>query len=180
MRRLLCLALLFCMTLPRLARADDESADTEVTHYHHLTLGVDGASLAVLVAGGLAEGEGGRDTTASSTLMPIGLLGMTFGTPIVHLTRGHTGRALGSFALRVAFASGGMLVAEAARSCNPDEDFLCKLDYVGYGMVGGLVLASLFDAATMTEERVPRRGPTWAPSLSATPGGARVGIAGTF
>jgi hypothetical protein len=32
----------------------------------------------------------------------------------------------------------------------------------------------------MTEERVPRRGPTWAPSLSATPGGARVGIAGTF
>jgi hypothetical protein len=177
--RLAIVMLLFSI-LPRSAFADDEEPDTVVTHYHHLTLGVDAVGLAALVAGGMAEGPGGRDTSTSNTLFTIGALGMTLGAPAVHLAKGHGVRALGSLGLRAGLASAGMFVAVAANTCDPDKEFLCELDYIGYGFLGGLVVASVIDAAVNTEERVPRHAATWAPTVSATHDGARVGFVAAF
>lgn len=155
--------------------------------YRLQTFAVDGVGLALLVAGGLAEGEGGRDTQTSETLFTVGSLAMVFGAPIVHGIRGHRERAVGSTLLRVGLAGAGMLVAVQMNSgCGDgdppedgalfDDDFLCELDYAGYGVLGGLVLASVLDAAFMTDETVaPAR---WSPQLAATrDGGVRAGLA---
>jgi hypothetical protein len=174
------LVTLLFSTLPRSAFADDGTGDTEVTHYYHLTLAADAVGVATLVAGGLAEGPGGRDTAASNALFTGGALTMAFGAPIIHLARGHAGRALGSFALRSAAAGAGMLVAVAANTCDPNTELLCKLDYVGYGFLGGLVVASAIDAAINTEERVPRTTRVWTPTVSASSEGARIGFAAVF
>ena len=68
------------------ARADDPTAEPSpaaerVTSYRKYTLTADVLSLSLMVAGGLAEGEGGRDTAASNTLMGVGSMGEAFATP---------------------------------------------------------------------------------------------------
>ena len=176
----LAIAILLFSVLPRSAFADDEDPDTVVTHYHHLTLGVDAVGLAALVAGGMAEGPGGRDTDASNTLFSIGAGTMMFGAPLIHAVRGHGVRAVGSLGLRAGLAGAGMWVAVAANTCDSSKEFLCDLDYIGYGFLGGLVVASVIDAAVNTEEREPRAARVWAPTVSATHDGARVGFVAMF
>lgn len=119
-------------------------------------------------AGGLAEGEGGRDTEASNALFAIGGATTMLATPIIHIARGHTERGVGSLLMRGGLAGVGAVVAFAANSgCHDgessqgilDDDFLCELDYVGYGILGGLIVASAIDAAFMTDERSARAGP---------------------
>jgi hypothetical protein len=160
------------------------AADPHTTSYRSQTLAADGIGLGLLVAGGFAEGEGGRDTRASNTLFTVGILGTLFVTPAIHFARGHRRRAAGSVALRWGMAGGGMLLAmmgnlgcHANQPANDDslfgDDFLCELDYIGYGMFGGLIAASVIDAAFMTDERVER--PRWTPQLGATRDGVRVG-----
>jgi hypothetical protein len=170
------------MVLPGVAAASDEDDDTMVTSYRHLTLSADAISIGLFAAGNLAEGEGGHDTPLSNTLFATGLLGATFATPIIHATRGHGGRAIGSWLLRQGLASAGMLIAfSASQGC--DDGWFCELEYVGYGYLGGIVLASVIDAATITDEVVPReRAPrsVWSPTISATHQGARVGFVATF
>ena len=180
MLRRLAIVIVLCSTLPRSAFADDDNEVMVVTNYRHLTLGVDAVGFAALVAGGFAEGPGGRDTPTSNALFTVGAIGMTLGSPIIHLARGHAKSASASFLLRAGLAGAGMYVAVAANSCNSEEEFLCELDYIGYGFLGGLVAASVLDAAFNTEERMPRSGSTWAPTVSATHDGARVGVVASF
>jgi hypothetical protein len=140
--------------------------------YRHQTLVVDGIGLALLVAGGLSEGEGGRDTAASEALFTAGGLTMLVGAPLVHGIRGHRGRAAGSALMRAGLASAGMFVAVSInRGC---DGLLCELDYVGYGVLGGLALATLLDAAYLTDETVETQ---WSPQLAATTDGVRAGVA---
>lgn len=137
---------------------------------------VDGIALGMFVAGGIVEGPGGRDTDASEALMSIGMLGGMFGSPIVHLVRGHGIRAVQSFGLRSLATSVGMAVAVSMRDgC---DGFLCEMDYLGYGFIGGLAVAAAIDAAYLTEERVERT--TVVPTIAATSDGARVGVAWTW
>ncbi len=174
------------LLVPATARADDPDEEEETTSYREYTLTTDLVGLSLLVAGGMAEGENGRDTDASGALFAAGSLTSVFGSPIIHLARGHTGRAVGSFGMRLGFATLGASVAMMANSdCHHDQpttegallppDFLCELDYVGYGVIGGLVVASVVDAAFFTDEKVERA--TWSPQLAATRDGVRVGAA---
>lgn len=156
--------------------ASAEDLHVETTSYWKTTAAVDAVGLGLLVAGGFAEGEGGRDTEASNTLFALGGATVMLGAPLVHAARGHGGRAVKSVLLRGGLAGVGMMLAMGANSgC---EGFLCGLDYVGYGMFGGLVVASIVDASMNTTERV--RPPRWTPQVAASADGVRVGAAWTW
>lgn len=150
-----------------------QTAEPVTESYRYQTLAVDALGLGLLVAGGIAEGDGGRDTETSEALFTAGGLTMMFGAPIVHGVRGHGGRAVRSTLMRGGLAGLGMLAAMGVRSgC---DGFLCQLDYVGYGLLGGFALAAVLDATYNTDEVVETR---WAPQVAATPdGGVRAGIA---
>lgn len=182
------LVLVTTLLVPATALADDTTAP-EPASYRRYTLAADAVGVGLLVAGGFSEGEGGRDTDASDALFTAGGLTMMFGAPIVHASRGHAGRAVGSFLLRGGLAGLGTIIAVSANSdCHDSSaaddgawfpsDFLCELDYVGYGVLGGLVVASAIDAAFLTDE--DPEPATWAPQAWATSHGAGAGVAFTW
>lgn len=173
--------LLLCATA-----AAEEPAPT-TTSYRAQTLAADAVGLSLLIGGSLAEEDGGRDTQLSDTLFTAGGLTMMFATPAIHLLRGHRQRAASSLVTRVGLSAGGFLVAMYANAnCGDgepppdgalfDDDSLCELDYVGYGVFGGLVVASVVDAAFRTDEPA-RPHPRWSPQLSATRDGVRAAVA---
>jgi hypothetical protein len=150
------------------------------TSYRGYTLAADATSLALLLAGAHLERPGGGDTRESDALFTVGGLGAFFASPIIHLARGHGGRAMSSFLIRGVLASAGMYTGIIMMSgC---EGLLCELDGIGPGMFGGLVVASLIDAAFFTTEvrEVREDARTWTPQVSASSEGARIGVAGTF
>lgn len=170
-----------CAVLASLLCAATPVAADRTTSYRAQTLAADGIGIGLYVAGGFAEGESGRDTTASTTLFTVGLLGALVATPAIHLGRGHLRRAAGSLVLRMGMAGAGMLITMMdRRGCDDaadddDEllgDSLCVIDNIGYGLVGGLIAASLIDAAFNTDERERRR---WAPQIRTNRDGVRVG-----
>lgn len=139
----------------------------------------------LMLAGAIAEGEDGRDSTASEAMFTSGWLTMAFAAPAIHLARGQGGRFAGSLLLRAGLAGLGMTVAmQANADCDDgqppppgvffNDDFLCELDYAGYGIVGGMLVASALDAVFMTDEKVEAR---WAPQVWANRGGGGVGAA---
>ncbi|MBK7078962.1 MAG: hypothetical protein IPH44_42525 [Myxococcales bacterium] len=165
------------------ARADDPTAEPSpaaerVTSYRKYTLTADVLSLSLMVAGGLAEGEGGRDTAASNTLMGVGSMGAVFATPIIHGIRGHFGRSLGSLALRSGLGALGGSLGFAMADCRGSDDIVCGLDLVGPGLLLGLAAATVIDAAYLTDERDGRTG--WAPQLAVTHDRVQVGVAAAF
>lgn len=149
-----------------------------VTSYSSWTLAADGASVALLLGGFAAEGEGGRDTQASNALMTTGFLGAVFATPIIHAVRRHPDRALGSVALRTALGSLGAYAAVKTANCEDSTEWFCGLDRMGPGFLAGFVVASVIDAATMTTERRP--APSWTPAIGADAHGVRLGVSGRF
>lgn len=156
--------------------ASAEEWRVETTSYWRTTATIDALGIGTIIAGGLAEGEGGRDTPTSNALIAIGGLTATLGAPLVHLARGHGERAIGSLLLRGGLAGVGMVVGVGANAgC---EGFLCELEYIGYGMIGGLVVASILDSALLTTER--SWTPAWTPQIAASAEGVRVGAAWTW
>jgi hypothetical protein len=141
-------------------------------------LTADGIGIGALIAGGLAEGPNGRDTSASNTLFAIGTLGSMFATPLIHAVRGHGTRALGSVLLRAGGMGIGMAVGISMTSCSSGDGF-CKLDGAGPGVIGGLIVASIVDAAANTDETVERPG-RWSPVIAARSGGGTIGFAAAF
>lgn len=144
------------------------------TDYHWQTWVADGVSLGLILGGGTAEGPGGEDTTASDVLFDVGFSAAFFGSPLIHLVHGNLRQAGESVALRLGMTSLGMLVAMVAND-GCDAGLFCELEYVGYGALGGIVAASLLDAALITHE--PAASRTWTPQLAAGHGGLRVGAA---
>lgn len=178
-------ALIVTSLLVSATASANEAPEAQTTSYRGYTLAADAVGLSLLVAGGFAEGDNGRDTAASEALFTGGILTTAFATPLIHLSRGHGGRFVGSFLLRSGLAGLGMVIAmEANSGCDDgqpasegtlfDDDFLCELDYIGYGFLGGLIVASALDAAFMTDEEV---APTWAPRVWAGRDGGGVGAA---
>ena len=162
------------LLLPATALADA----VETTSYRKYTVTTDAIGLALFIGGDSAERE-------NEALMTTGALTMLFGTPVIHAARGHTDRALGSWLMRSALGGTGMVIAMAANSDCDDgvdtgesflgDDFLCQLDYIGDGMLGGLAVAMAIDAAFLTDEEVEPA--TWAPQLAAGRDGVRAGVA---
>jgi hypothetical protein len=150
----------------------------EVTSYRTWTLASDAASLGLMLGSFAAEGPNGRDTSTSSTLLAVGLGGAFLGAPIIHAARGHWARAGGSLAMRWALAGAGMMIGVASQHCDSGDAF-CKLDGIGPGILGGLVVASLIDAVALTDER-RAPAPSWTPQVAAGRSGVSLGFAAHF
>ena len=155
----------------------EERREVTTTHYYGQTLTADALSLGLFVGGMYAEGESGRDTETSNALMSAGLLGGFFASPVIHFSRGHIDRGVESMLLRGGLASLGMVVGVETASCG-DNEILCGFDRIGPGVLVGLTVASVIDAATLTEET--HEEPTWVPHVAASSRGVQVGIAATF
>lgn len=160
------------------AVAESPPSDEVETSYASWTLAADGTSVALILAGFVTEGEGGRDTQASGAFMATGFLGAMVATPIVHGIHRRPDRALGSFALRATLGSLGAYVAVKSASCDPEAEMFCGLDRLGPGLLAGFVVASVIDAATMTSERRP--APSWSPVIGGNAQGVKLGVSGRF
>jgi len=178
-------AALLIFATPLVAHADPPSLTAPIappsiehTSYAAYTLTADGIGIGALIAGGIAEGPNGRDTTASDTLFTVGMLGSVFATPLIHGIRGHGMRALGSVLLRAGGMGIGMAVGISMASCSNGDAF-CKLDGAGPGMIGGLIVASIVDAAANTDETVERPA-RWSPVIAPRSGGGTIGFAAAF
>lgn len=147
------------------------------THYYAQTLTIDALSIGMFLGGMQAEAHDGHDTPTSNTLMSLGLLGGYFGTPVLHLVRGHGDRMLESLLMRGALASVGMVVGVETADCGNGE-LLCGFDRIGPGIIAGLAVASVVDAVYLTDET--EEPATWAPQISASSHGAQVGLIAVF
>ncbi len=149
------------------ALAATARADPESTHYYQYTLPGDAVALSLYAAGQMADHTPGHDT-AATTLTTLGIVGSVVATPIVHTARGHWKRGLTSFALRTGLALVGGEVAKASGS---------NRMMVGAGV--GFALASVIDAAVLTEEKTPAPA-TWSPTVSPRGGGVVLGLGRAF
>lgn len=124
---------------------------------------------------------------------------LPFGGPIVHLANGHSGRALGSLALRggmlylgstVGLGVGNAAAKRANAGCVKSEHEECHSDLQGIkeALIGGflgLAGASVIDATVLAWEDAPAATPTStglrvAPTFAMVEGGGTLGIVGVF
>jgi hypothetical protein len=178
-----------------------EPAAEPPASYATTTLAVDGASLALVIAGAMTETTGGRDGGASPAMLAAGVLGISLGSPIVHAAHGHWGRAGASLGLRYGLATVGALAAVQLTSCDTTRDSMCKLGGASLGVLFGLAAASLIDGMFQTgaaderrdqradrhvDERADGRAATraprrsWIPTVAAAREGVHLGLATLF
>jgi len=149
-------------------------APTPEASYRHVTMAIDAVGISLIAASTLAYSKRGGDDPLAVGLLLAGGVTM-FGTPIVHARHGHGARAGASYLLRSVFVTAGM-VAGMEVGCARDPGLLCGLGpELGWGVVGGYVVASAFDALFLHDFNS-----TWTPTLTPSEDGARVGLARTF
>jgi hypothetical protein len=148
----------------------------ETHRYGSLILAADAVSVGALVLGGVLEGDDGRDTGASTGFMAVGLVGASFGAPVVHALRGNWRGAGASLLLRAAIPAVTARLAFATADC----DAFCSLDTAVLGYLVGLGIASALDAGLVARERRPVQPPAWSPVVSLHPGGGQLGLAASF
>jgi hypothetical protein len=153
--------------------------------YGAQTLLVDGAALALVVSGVLIHPPAQTDpncdsrcanpaATARDTLLAVGISGYALGSPIVHITHDHAGKAGASFGLRLIPT---LLMLAGLTTCQSQG--------CGVAMVPGFVTATvvtLVDGAVIAREDV-RPEPTTirvAPWMDPTTRRAGFAIGGAF
>jgi hypothetical protein len=172
------------------ARADDPTSmttapprrpSTEERWYGGQTLAMDGAALALVLAGiGLH----------SSGLSGLGGLVYLGGGPIVHWAHGHVGTGFGDLGIRAGLPFAGLFVGALSGGVifRNDGVFGPVLGGVA-GFLGGMVGASVIDAAALSYEDVPVKHsssrllvPTFGIDREERGGGTRTtfGLAGSF
>ena len=179
LRRTVQLALCVTSIASAEAQADEDS-------YRWQLAATDGIALGLFALGGVAEGDGGRDTAASTALMGMGMTGYMLGGPVVHAAHGEWTRSLPSLAIRALLPGAGIAIAMAADECEKD-DFICGFDYLGVGWMAGAVAASVLDVSLLGGGRADAEfGPAdqsrsrLIPLLYAREGFGLAGLAGTF
>ena len=107
--------------------------------------------------------------------------------PTVHLTHGRPMNALASVGVRLAFPIAGAMVGARFANCSAQSDqFLCGLSEMAVGALVGIVVASVFDMAVLSNETrerpaaTPSRLSFLSPSVSAGPNGTSFGLRGSF
>jgi hypothetical protein len=161
----------------------EDPPNTVTTSYRAITMSVDVAAVAAAF-GGYALLDKRNDTPGNNFaggLMVVGVLTGAYAVPIIHAARGHKMRAFTSWLLRDGAMGFGGMVGLVTAQCSSLELF-CGLDRIGPGMAGGLVVASLIDAALLTDEKEqrPPTGTTWSPLLAPSRCGGTVGLAAAF
>lgn len=147
--------------------------------YKRTMMMVDGAAWALFLSSLAAEDYG-----AGGTLMAAGGLAFALGGPILHLSQGNTGKALGSLAMRTLLPSAAMLLGREFLPPIPGDAIGVVLPSILAGM-GALIAVQVFDARSLakTRRRVDSAGGlarTWAPTLSLTSRVKTVGLTGTW
>jgi hypothetical protein len=165
--------------LPPSATPPTPEPEEVTTSYRGYALGADVVTTALILGGFASEGPGGRDGRHTDFLFSSAILSGVLAVPILHGAEGHADRAVGGFLLRGGMMSLGAFVALAARSgC---QGLLCEMDYLGYGVFGGLAAGMVLDELLLV-----RPTTTWKPGRVVTPqvaaghDGGMVGLAGTF
>ena len=153
--------------------------EPETPSYRAYTMTADAISIAALVGSFASEGANGGDSAATGPLMFLGVLGGAWAAPIIHGIRGHGGRAVASWLLREGAMGAGMIIGVASATCTPDQWF-CGLDRLGPGLLGGLIVASVIDAAFLTDETHEAATASWTPVLAPRQGGGTIGLAASF
>jgi hypothetical protein len=180
---------LFCPR-PGAAAVPSVPTDRATEWYGWQTLLADGASIGLIIGGGVATGSG-SNSSIGSMLSTVGSLGYLIGGPIVHLANGRPLPALGSLGLRAGLPVGGglvgILVGLAACDRSSGGDFgsgLCVVALGALGFVGGAIAAIAADAAWLARKPVeppkPQQGMRWLPDLSLSPTGGSAGVRGSF
>jgi hypothetical protein len=151
------------------------------TSYRSITMTADALSIAACLGGFASEDKNGMDSNLTGSLYVTCILGAGFATPIIHGIRGHGMRAIGSYLIRSGSATVGMVVGIATADCARD-DWFCGFDRIIPGMVGGLVVASVIDAAFLTDETEvrPVGGVAWTPVVAPARGGGTIGVSASF
>jgi hypothetical protein len=163
-----------------LAQPAQPPAEDVVTSYRASTATADLISLGVILGGFSMDGSHVHD--ASDAVITTGLLGAFIASPVIHASRGHLARALGSFAMRGWIAGTGAVIGAATAECSSAQWF-CGADRVAPGMVAGLAVAMLIDQVWLTDERAPRRRAAtaaWTPIVAPRTGGGTVGVAASW
>jgi hypothetical protein len=157
-------------TAPAAGATDAAAPEGDLHWYGWQNLGVDLAATAILAGGVASENKG---------LLVAGAGVYAFGSPLVHFSRGHVGRGVGSLALRVGAPLLTGLLTEASIDC--DNNNCDGAEYLMPFVTGGMVAigAALLDDVAFTFEREPAR--TWTPVVTPVAhGGMTLGLAGTF
>ena len=170
--------------LAPLEETDEPSTRRKVDYYGWQIFLTDAAS----VAAGFAAG--GDDLNRGLAVFGSGYV---LGGPIVHLSHGNPGHALGSLALRVGLpALGAWALFGPERACHdtPDTEGSCGEDVIARAVAGvvlgalGVTTASLLDWTVLglSVEEVPvERGLTLVPQVSAgADGSLQFGVLGRF
>jgi hypothetical protein len=163
-------------------------ASSETVWYGHQTLAVDGAAIGMMALG--------LSSSSRTGLAFIGLGTYALGAPTVHALHGNWGRGLADVGIRVgapvalgaAGVVGGMMVGGMGSSSGDDSGLrMVVFGALGgvAGVTGGMIVASVVDAAALAHEKVPQpeqrsSGVRWTPVASVTPEGATGGVAGQF
>lgn len=172
-------------SLPRLALAptpllarDSEKLDARPHYEKHWygwqTLFVDAVSIALAFGGGIADIE---------PLFWPGMVGLIFGSPIVHFSHGNAGVGFASMGVRVGLTLIVLMVAliaalDAFGSDSSNEDGLVAAEIIALGAAIG---ASALDAAVFAYDRVLVGGAALLrPWYDARSGGAGLRVAGSF
>lgn len=181
--------LIYC---PRPANAPVvEQPATKRDWYGWQVLLVDGASVLVMIGGGVAK---------SSAVVATGGLVYLGGPAVAHFAHGNVGRGLGSIGLRTGapFVGGLLGLAVGAASCSTDRAS-CAGVGAAFGFFGGYLAAIAVDAGVLAFDDVqpskpgqsgaraaaprvakPARPITVLPSAAITPQGGSVGLVGSF
>lgn len=147
--------------------------------YGWQTLTTDAAATTLLFAGVEA---------GNSPLIGTGILTFGVGAPIVHLVHGRAGAAAGSLAARVAMPILGLAVGYASEKCGSpgsEDNSGCGIGGAAIGSFIGAGIASIFDAAVLSHEKVdpePQRSTpvSLSPTVGVSKHAGTVGVAGAF
>ena len=155
-------------TAPAPTAAADRDADEP--SYRSTTIAADTIGVATMTAG-LIGLERGADENVSGALLVTGMAIAGFADPIVHLVHGRGSRALASYLIRAVTTSTGAMMGVATSNCR--DELFCGLDGMLWGTAAGLAIAGVADAFLLHGDLSSH---TWTPTVTASDGGARVGI----
>jgi hypothetical protein len=147
-----------------------------VASYRGQTLLADGIAAGLLIAALSSD-----DYEQGESLAKLSLGTYALGAPIIHLTKGRSGHALGSVAMRIGFPIlGGLLGDSMSKDC---YDYYCGSndDEIVLGIFAGAITASALDAIYLAKGDAPKQPePAWTPTARATQGGFALGASGRF
>ena len=170
-----------------------EIAEPEPTWYGWQTFASDAASVGLFITAlELSDGYSpfnGEAPASANLAAGLGTAGYAAGGPTIHVLHGRPGAAVGSVFLRVGLPILGGIVGERTATCLPgNRDYgNCGMGQAILGFLGGVVMASVIDAAMLSWESPSAKpkaaaGPTlgFAPVLASDGKHGELRLFGTF